>query len=239
MTWLLGKTEAEAIASACKVRGKILNPSNAAHVSRKAANWTSGQLPLLNVLYQSWKQRLLSVRTSVLWSRSLDAIWSEVRVLLKKPMRGVPWLQLSHDLQVYRWVGRLCSAQHFCEWRPRGLRKTVVHCRIVCYTARLVFSCVVSYKNKAPCPLANSFLPNSGHQIVKEGLKSGRFSQWAFYRQTRTASISRGFSRQKQVCRGYKVKSILLSQPRTLRKWMANLISSKKTQLGTIKFKYS
>lgn len=154
---------------------------------------------------------------------------------MQKPMRRVPRLQLS-NLQVYRWVARFCSAQYFCEWRPRGLCN-VVHCRIVCLTARLVSSCVGSYKNRAPCPLANSFLPKSGHQIVKEGLKSGRFSQWAFYRQT--ASISRGFSRQNQVCKGYKVKSILLSQPRTLRKWMANIIWSKKRRLGTIKFKDS
>ena len=154
---------------------------------------------------------------------------------MQKPMRGVPRLQLS-NLQVYRWVGRFCRAQHFCEWRPRGLCN-VVHCRIVCLTARLVCSCVVSYKNRAPCPLVSSFLPKSGHQIVKGGLKSGRFSQWAFYRQT--ASISRGFSRQNQVCKGYKVKSILLSQPRTLRKWMANIIWSKKRRLGTIKFKDS
>lgn len=146
---------------------------------------------------------------------------------MQKPMRGVPRLQLS-NLQVYRWAGGFCSAQHFCEWRPRGLCKNVVHRRIVCHTARLVSSCVGSYKNRAPSPLANSFLPKSGHQIVKEGLKSGRFSQWAFYRQT--ASISRGFSRQNQVCKGYnlKVKSILLSQPRTLRKWMANSYLVKK-----------
>ena len=74
-------------------------------------------------------------------------------------MRGVPRLQLS-SLQVYRWVGRFCSAQHFCEWRPRGLCN-VVHCRIVCLTARLVSSCVGSYTNRGPCPLANSFLPKS------------------------------------------------------------------------------
>ena len=66
-------------------------------------------------------------------------------------------------------------------------------------------SCVVSYKNRAACPLTNSFLPKSGHQIVKEGLKSGRFSQWAFYIQT--ASISRGFSRQNQVVKVIRLRA--------------------------------
>lgn len=93
-------------------------------------------------------------------------------------MRRVPRLQLS-NLQVYRWVGRFCSAQHFCEWRPRGLCN-VVHCRIVYLTARLVSSCVGSYKNRAPCPLANSFLPKSGHQIVKGGLKVDVFHSGLF-----------------------------------------------------------
>ena len=83
-------------------------------------------------------------------------------------MRGVLQLQLS-NLQVYRWVGRFCSAQHFCEWRPRGLRKNVLHCRIVCYTARLVSSCVVSYKNRAPCPLANSF-----NSYLSQGTRSSK-----------------------------------------------------------------
>ena len=36
--------------SACKVRWKILNPSNAVHVSSKAANCTSRQLLLVNFL---------------------------------------------------------------------------------------------------------------------------------------------------------------------------------------------
>ena len=143
-----------------------------------------------------------------------------------------PWQEcLDSSCQICKFIAELedsvvCSISS--EWRPRGLCKNVVHCRIVCHTARLVSSCVGSYKNRAPSPPANSFLPKSGHQIVREGLKSWRFSQWAFYRQT--ASISRGFSRQNPVCKGYnlKVKSILLSQPRTLRKWRANSYLVKK-----------